>query len=42
LGIILKIWAPLRKLVTPPVVPRWLQAWLSIDEKNHQLDFIVY
>jgi len=27
LDIVLKIWAPLRKLFATPVVPSWLQAW---------------
>jgi len=27
LKLILKIWAPLRKLIASPGVPRWLRAW---------------
>jgi len=27
LGHSLKIWVPLRKLFSPPGVPRWLRAW---------------
>jgi len=31
LDIVHKIWAPLRKLFTPPGVPSWLRACLNVN-----------